>query len=104
MEILKLNKEREEIVMKKLTEEQVKMLQDCKGVRGGAEKFYDILEDIYKDDEETLKKIKKCHEIYDSLDWVIPYAAHEKSKNMYYHYMDELLNEVGYHAKKGWES
>ena len=33
----------------------------------------------------------------DSLDWIESWPAHEKTKNMYYEYMDELLEKIGYH-------
>lgn len=86
-------------MVKKLTEAQVKELQACKHIRGGNEKFYDIIEEIYKDDAETMAEIKKCRDIFDSLDWVVSYPAHEKTKNMYYQYMDDLLAKIGYHKE-----
>lgn len=81
----------------KLTEEQVRELQACKGIKGGSDKFFDIIENIYKDDADTIAAIKKCREMYDSLDWIETWPAQEKTRHMYYQYMDDLLAEIGYH-------
>lgn len=82
----------------KLTEEQIKNLQNCKGVENGRFKFFDILEDIYKDDSETLEEIKKHREMCEGVDSLAEYPnAYAKTQDMYFDYMDELLNKLGYH-------
>lgn len=83
--------------MRKLTEIEVKKLQELKGTRGGADRFFDMIEKIYLNDPETMEDIHKCREMKDSLDWIESWPAHEKTKNMYYEYMDELLSKIGYH-------
>ena len=82
---------------KKLTEAQVKELQACKGVEGGSSKFFNIIEEIYKDDAEIMEDIKKCRSMLESLDWIETWPAEEKTRHMYYQYMDELLEKIGYH-------
>lgn len=83
--------------MRKLTEAEVKELQGFKGKKCGREAFLDRLEEIYSEDESTLKEIEQCRDIYESLFWIESYPAHEKTVHMYYQYMDELLNKIGYH-------
>ena len=83
--------------MRKLTEIEVKKLQELKGTRGGADRFFDMIEEIYLNDAETMEDIHKCREMKDSLDWIESWPANEKTKNMYYEYMDELLSKIGYH-------
>lgn len=83
--------------MRKLTEIEVKKLQELKGTRGGADRFFDMIEEIYLNDAETMEDIHKCREMKDSLDWIESWPAHEKTKNMYYEYMNELLSKIGYH-------
>ncbi|WP_373266153.1 hypothetical protein [Hungatella hathewayi] len=85
--------------MRKLTENEINKLQKLKGTRGGADRFFDMIEEIYMNDTETLADIHKCREMKDSLDWIESWPAYEKTKNMYYEYMDELLAKIGYHKK-----
>lgn len=82
--------------MRSLTDTEVKELQGYKGIRGGSDKFFDRLEEIYTDDTETMEEIHKCREMKDSLDWIETWPAHEKTKHMYYEWMDELLKKIGY--------
>lgn len=84
--------------MRKLTETEIKRLQDLKGTRGGADRFFDIIEEIYAGDAEILKDIHECREMKDSLDWIETWPAHEKTKHMYYTFMDDLLEKIGYKA------
>lgn len=84
--------------MRKLTMDEVNTLRGFKNVRGGADKFFDMIEEIYKDDPETMEEIKKCREMKDSIDWIETWPAREKTKNMYYSYMDDLLAKIGYRA------
>lgn len=83
--------------MRKLTEAEIKKLQELKGTRGGADHFFDMIEEIYTGEADILADIHKCREMKDSLDWIESWPAHEKTKNMYYEYMDELLAKIGYH-------
>lgn len=84
--------------MRKLTETEIKKLQELKGTRGGADRFFDMIEEIYMNDAETMADIHKCREMKDSLDWIESWPAHEKTKNMYYEYMDDLLAKIGYRS------
>lgn len=83
--------------MRKLTEKEVKELQGFKGISGGKEKFFEYLEAIYKDDAETMAEIAQCKTIFKDLDWIDSFPAYEKSEEMYFKYMDELLQKIGYH-------
>ena len=83
--------------MRKLTEAEIKKLQELKGTRGGADHFFDMIEEIYTGEADILADIHKCREMKDSLDWIESWPAHEKTKNMYYEYMDEILAKIGYH-------
>ena len=83
--------------MRKLTEAEIKKLQELKGTRGGADHFFDMIEEIYTGEADIPADIHKCREMKDSLDWIESWPAHEKTKNMYYEYMDELLAKIGYH-------
>ena len=64
--------------MYKLNETEINKLQELKGTRGGSDRFFDMIEEIYSNDAETMADIHKCRE-------------------MYYEYMDELLEKIGYH-------
>ena len=86
-------------MVQQLTEAQVEQLKSCKGAVGGKEKFFEIILDIYKDDADTLKEIKVCQDMFDSIDWIQSYAAQEKTRKMYYKYMDELLVKIGYYKR-----
>lgn len=83
--------------MRKLTIEENNELRACKGVKGGKEKFFDILTEIYKDDTELMVDINKCKTIFHDLSFLESYPAMMKSEEMYYNYMDDLLNKIGYH-------
>lgn len=80
----------------KLTTDQVKELRALKGLKEGDNRFFDMIEDIYKDNEEIMKDIKKCREIHDSVDDIETWPAHEKTKSLFYSYMDDLLRKIGY--------
>ena len=54
--------------MRRLTENEIIQLQSCKGVKDGNFKFFDVLREIYFNDEETLEKINHLYEMLDSLD------------------------------------
>lgn len=84
--------------MRKLTENEIVQLQSCKGIKDGNLKFFDVLEDIYKDDDEAIKEIMKHKEILLSLDDLKQYpGVYPKTKNMYYDFMDDFLHKIGYH-------
>lgn len=84
--------------MRKLTENEIVQLQSCKGIKDGNLKFFDVLEDIYKDDDEAMKEIMKHKEILLSLDDLKQYpGVYPKTKNMYYDFMDDFLHKIGYH-------
>lgn len=83
--------------MRKLTEEEVKGLQACKGVEGGKEKFFDIIEEIYKDEPAVMAEIKDCRAKMESLDYIDSFPAWAKTQEMYFSYMDDLIAEIGYH-------
>ena len=80
----------------KLTTDQVKELRALKGLKEGDNRFFDMIEDIYKDNEEIMQDIKKCREIHDSVDDIETWPAHEKTKSLFYSYMDDLLRKIGY--------
>lgn len=80
----------------KLTTDQVKELRALKGLKEGDNRFFDMIEDIYKDNEEIMQDIKKCREIHDSVDDIESWPAHEKTKSLFYSYMDDLLKKIGY--------
>ena len=80
----------------KLTTDQVKELRALKGLKEGDNRFFDMIEDIYKDNEEIMQDIKKCREIHDSVDDIEKWPAHEKTKSLFYSYMDDLLKKIGY--------
>lgn len=80
----------------KLTTDQVKELRALKGLKEGDNRFFDMIEDIYKDNEEIMHDIKKCREIHDSVDDIETWPAHEKTKSLFYSYMDDLLKKIGY--------
>ena len=69
----------------KLTTDQVKELRALKGLKEGDNRFFDMIEDIYK-----------CREIHDSVDDIETWPAHEKTKSLFYSYMDDLLKKIGY--------
>ncbi len=83
----------------KLTHDQVKELRALKGLKNGDNRFFDMIESIYKDNEEVMKDIAKCREIHDSVDDIETWPAHEKTKSLFYQYMDDLLNKIGYTAE-----
>lgn len=83
--------------MYQLNETEINKLQELKGTRGGSDRFFDMIEEIYSNVAETMADIHKCREMKDSLDWIESWPAHEKTKNMYYEYMDEILSKIGYH-------
>lgn len=80
----------------KLTRDQVKELRALKGLKNGDNRFFDMIEEIYKDNEEVMADIHKCREIHDSVDDIETWPAHEKTKHLFYQYMDDLLKKIGY--------
>lgn len=82
--------------MRKLTDSEVKKLRNLKGTRGGADRFFDEIEEIYKNDSSLLAEILKCRAMKDSMDWIETYPAHEKTREMFYTNMDVLLKKIGY--------
>lgn len=83
-------------VKHKLTNEELEALRSYKGVRNGANLFLDLLEKIYKDESDVLEYISFCRSIKDSMDWIETWPAHEKTRNLYYKYMDDLFVAIGY--------
>lgn len=85
--------------MRKLTDSEIKILQGFKGMEDGKNKFFDMLEQIYKDDYETLKEIHDCREKKDGAESVMEWNAYQKSEHYFYEFMDDLLNKIGYRKK-----
>jgi uncharacterized Zn finger protein len=83
--------------MKKLTVEQCKELSALKGLDGGRYKFFDLVENIYKDEPKILAEAEKLRNMLESVDEIEFWGAWQKSQNMYYSYMDDFLNKIGYH-------
>lgn len=94
--MLKLKKRKRGINMRNLTRDEVLALRKLKGTENGRDKFFDLLDEYYKDDAEGLERIKHHREMKYGVDSVIPYAAHEKTEVMYEHFMDDFLEEIGY--------
>lgn len=78
--------------MRKLTENEVERLRGLE-----TEKFMEELENIYKDDEETLAEIQKCKSMKESLQWIETYPAYAKSYEMFMEYLKGLLDKIGYY-------
>lgn len=86
----------------KLTPAQVKDLRAFKYEKDGKMKFFEYIENVYADNLDVMKSIEYCKEMCMSVDDVDPVmypAAHSKTENMYYDWMDELLNKIGYTAE-----
>ena len=43
-----------------LNETEINKLQELKGTRGGSDRFFDMIEEIYSNDAETMADIHKC--------------------------------------------
>lgn len=83
--------------MRKLKKEEIEVLKNFKGMKDGPYKFFDELEKIYKDDSETMKKIKELRDMRSVIESEIDsWPAYSKSIQMYYDYMDEFLKEIEY--------
>lgn len=78
--------------MRKLIEMEVERLRGLE-----TEKFMEELENIYKDDEETLAEIQKCKSMKESLQWIETYPAYAKSYEMFTEYLKGLLDKIGYY-------
>ena len=78
--------------MRKLTENEVEML---KGL--SADEIMKELENIYKDDKDTLLKIQECESIKGSLQWIETYPAYAKSYEMFIEHLREMMDRIGYY-------
>ena len=75
--------------IKQLTKEQVAELMVCKILPNGKAKFFEKLEDMYKDNSEVLGNIKKCKELANSVD-----------EKQYEKALSELLGKIGFDSIK----
>ena len=90
--------------MRKLTKNEVIELRACKDMDNGREEFFQRAARMYADDPETVEKIKKMQgllkdvrEMQDEQDGSV--RSLELARNMYFDYVDKLLDEMGYTAK-----
>ena len=61
--------------------------------------YFEYLRDIYKDDAEVLADINKMESMQKGVDSVEAPAAHDKTKQMFYEFMDDFNQSIGYTAE-----
>lgn len=86
--------------IKKLTNKQVEELRKFKGQKNGSEKFFNYIEELYKDNSEVMKEIERCRQMSKAADEVgdlLP-TAQSKATHMFYEWMDDLNEMIGYTA------
>lgn len=90
--------------MRKLTKNEVIELRACKDMDNGQIEFFDRAARMYQDDPEAVDKIQKLKkmrlDIKEMADKdMSSVRSWEMSLNMYYEYVDTLLEEMGYTGK-----
>ena len=65
----------------------------------GRHRYFEYLRDIYKDDPDTLADIDTMEEMQKGVDSVEAPAAHDKTKQMFYEFMDDFNQSIGYTAE-----
>ena len=84
---------------KQLNRQQVFVLRSFKGEENGRHRYFEYLRDIYKDDPDTLADIDTMEEMQKGVDSVEAPAAHDKTKQMFYEFMDDYNQSIGYTAE-----
>ena len=84
---------------KQLTRDEVLTLRGFKGQTNAQEKFFNYLRDIYESDEDVLEEIDRMEEMQKSVDDIQFPAAQEKTRHMFYQYMDEFNASIGFTTK-----
>ena len=90
--------------MRKLTKNEVVELRACKDMDHGREEFFTRAARMYADDPEAVEKINKLRSMLEDVRTMAneqegSVRSLEMSQRMYFEYVDELLNEMGYTGK-----
>ena len=90
--------------MRKLTKNEVIELRACKDMDHGREEFFTRAARMYADDPEAVEKINKLRSMLEDVRTMAneqegSVRSLEMSQRMYFEYVDELLNEMGYTGK-----
>ena len=84
---------------KQLNRQQVFVPRSFKGEENGRHRYFEYLRDIYKDDAEVLADIDKMESMQRGVDSVETPAAHDKTEQMFYKFMDDFNQSIGYTAE-----
>lgn len=82
--------------VRKLTQAEVKELQAFKGTENGRDKFLVRCKEIYADCPDLVAEIEKYRDMNESLDWITTWPAYAKTEHMYFEYIDDFLDKIGY--------
>ena len=84
---------------KQLNRQQVFVLRSFKGEENGRHRYFEFLRDVYKNDPDTLADIDKMESMQKGVDSVEAPAAHDKTELMFYEFMDDFNQSIGYTAE-----
>lgn len=83
--------------MKKLTEDEVKVLRGFRNQPDGDIKYWDKMADFYADDPDTLKRIEFERKFAESIHCIpLGYGSYDKTRQQYLDTVDEFNKEAGY--------